>query len=254
MDLQLDGKRCVITGASQGIGRATAKMLAAEGCRVALVGRRPEPLDDVAGEIRSAGYGEPLVIAQDVTAVDAPSRIRERAEAALGGVDILINSAGGSRTIPWDAGDDVWREGMELNFGASRRLAIEFIPGMQSTGFGRIINITGTSEPPVVNVASTAKAAVHAWAKGLSRVVAKDGITVNSIAPAPGIVRSEQILTKLFPSDEARDAYIADNVPVGYMGEAEDVGCVAVFLASPLSRFITGEVLHADGGARRFAF
>lgn len=254
MDLQLEGKRCLVTGASQGIGRATAKMLAAEGCHVVLVGRRLEPLEAAADEIRSAGRGSALVVSQDVTTLDAPAKVRERVESDLGSVDILVNSAGGSRTIPWDAGEDVWVEGMELNFGATRRMTTEFLPGMRKAGFGRVINITGTSEPPWVNVASTAKGAVHAWAKGLSRVVAKDGITVNSIAPAPGIVRSEQILNKLFSSEQERDAYIAQNVPVGFMGEAEDLGFIAVCLASPLARFVTGDIIHADGGARRFAF
>ncbi|MEE9318228.1 MAG: SDR family oxidoreductase, partial [Rhodospirillales bacterium] len=151
-----------------------------------------------------------------------------------------------------DAPDDAWLEGMTLNFEALRRLTLPFIPKMQEHAFGRIINITGTSEPGAVNIAASAKAAVHAWAKGLSRVLAADGITVNCLPP--GRIISEQILNKVHPDPEERQAFAEANIPVGYLGEPEDMAHLIAFLASPLARYITGEVIHVDGGMRRFAF
>jgi 3-oxoacyl-[acyl-carrier protein] reductase len=251
MELELKGRACLVTGASKGIGRGTAKVLAAEGCRLAVVARRKELLEELAAEIEKAGHGRPAIIVEDVVAEGAPERIREQAEKALGHVDILVNSAGGSRSIKWDAPDAAWDEGMTLNFEAVRKLTHAFIPGMRKHKWGRIITMTGTSEPHGVNIASSAKAAVHAWAKGLSQVLARDGITINCLPP--GRIKSEQILEKLHPDPAEREAFIKANIPVGYFGEPEDMAYLIAFLASPKARYITGEVIHVDGGMRRFA-
>lgn len=252
MDLQLTGKTALITGASQGIGKGTAKVLAAEGCRVAILARRKTLLDGLADEIAATGAERPVVIDEDVTQQGAPDTIRDRVYDAFGSLDILVNSAGGSRPIPWDAGDDVWYEGMTLNFEMLRRLTMAFIPKMREQQWGRVINLTGSSEPRGVNVANSAKAAVHAWAKGLSRVVGGDGITINCLPP--GRINSEQILTKVHPDPAEREAFAKANIPAGYFGEPEDMAYLIAFLASPLARYITGEVIHVDGGLRKFAF
>ena len=252
MDLQLEGRKCLVTGANQGIGKGTARVMAAEGCRVAILARRKALLDELADEIAETGATRPEVIDADVTREDAPANIRDRVFKTLGGLDILVNCAGGSRPISWDAPDDAWHEGMTLNFEALRRLTLPFIPKMQEQTFGRIINITGTSEPDAVNIASSAKAAVHAWAKGLSRVLAPDGITVNCLPP--GRIKSEQIFKKVHPDPAERQAFVEANIPVGYLGEPEDMAYLIAFLASPLAHYITGEVIHVDGGMRRFAF
>ncbi len=167
MDLQLEGRTCLVTGASQGIGKGTARVMAAEGCRVAILARRKALLDELADEIAATGATRPEVIDADVTEEDAPANIRDRVYETLGSLDILVNCAGGSRPIPWDAPDDAWHEGMTLNFEALRRLTLPFIPKMQEHKFGRIINITVNSEPVSVNIAASSKAAVHAWSKGL---------------------------------------------------------------------------------------
>ena len=112
--------------------------------------------------------------------------------AAFGGCDILINSAGGSRTAPWDAGDAAWDEGMTLNFEAVRRLTEAFVPKMIENQYGRVITMTGSSEPRAVNIATSAKAAVHAWSKGMSIVHGRAGLTFNCLPP--GRINSEQIL------------------------------------------------------------
>jgi len=251
MDLELKGRTCLVTGASKGIGRGTAKVMAAEGCRLAIVARRKELLDELADEIAAAGNPRPAIIVEDVVAEGAAARIKDKAEKALGPIDILVNSAGGSRSIPWDAPDAAWDEGMTLNFEAVRKLTHAFIPSMRARKWGRIITMTGTSEPGHVNIASSAKAAVHAWAKGMSRVLAKDGITINCLPP--GRIKSEQILEKLHPDPAERQQFIDDNIPVGYFGEPEDMAYLIAFLASPKARYITGEVIHVDGGMRRFA-
>lgn len=251
MDMQLRGKRCLVTGASRGLGRAAAVLLAAEGAEVAIVARRENLLDEVGEEIRAAGGSPPVKIVQDVMAEDAHERIRDAAMSGLGGVDVLVNSAGGSRPTNWDAPESEWDEGMMLNFTALRRLTTVLVPQMQAQKFGRIINITGSVEPREVNVANAAKSAVHAWAKGLSRMIGQDGITVNSISP--GRLLTEQIMNRRHPDPVEREAFAKREIPVGYMGDPEDLGVLVVFLASPLARYITGELIHVDGGLKRFA-
>jgi 3-oxoacyl-[acyl-carrier protein] reductase len=140
---------------------------------------------------------------------------------------------------------------MSLNFTALRKLTTRIIPIMTKNKWGRVINITGSVEPREVNVANAAKSAVHAWAKGLSRVVAANGITINSISP--GRLNTEQILKRRHPNIKERKKFIKENIPVGYFGEPEDLACLAVFLSSPIARYITGELIHVDGGMKRFA-
>ena len=251
MDLQLNGKTCLVTGASRGIGRGTAWVLAAEGARVAVVARRENLLRELAAQIEAAGAAPPVIITEDLTGQDAAERVRDRVLAEFGGLDVLVNNAGSSRPVAWDAPEEAWREGMTLNFDLARRLTVQFIPTMRERKWGRIINITGANEPPGVNIASVAKAALHNWAKGLSRELAADGITVNCLPP--GRINSEQILNRLHPTSENRKAFIDANIPIGYFGEPEDMAYLIAFLASPLARYITGEVIHVDGGMHRFA-
>ncbi|HWO73578.1 MAG TPA: SDR family oxidoreductase [Dehalococcoidia bacterium] len=250
MDLKLAGKRAIVTGASAGIGRAIAKALAEEDVRLAVVARRGPLLQALAEEIAATGAPRPLVIEQDILAEDAAEAIASASMAALGGVDILVNCAGGSRPLPIDAPEEVWREAMTLNFTRVRQLTHRVLPDMIARRWGRIINITGKSEPEGLNAAFAAKAAVHAWAKGLSREVGKYGITVNCIPP--GRIMSEQIERNYPP--EYREKHAAREIPVGRYGEPEELACLAVFLASPIARYITGAVLPVDGGLRRYSF
>jgi 3-oxoacyl-[acyl-carrier protein] reductase len=251
MDLQLRNSTCLVTGASRGIGRGTAKVMAAEGCRIAIVARRQNLLEELADEIAATGGIRPLVVAEDLTSDGGIERIRDRVLGAFGGLDILVNNAGSSRPVKWDATEEQWFEGMRLNFDLVRRMTNQFVPAMRAQRFGRIINVTGANEPPGVNIASVAKAGLHNWAKGLSRELAPDGITVNCLPP--GRINSEQILGRLHPTPENRQAFIAANIPIGFFGEPEDMAYLIAFLASPLARYITGEVIHVDGGMHRFA-
>ena len=251
MDLKLNGKTCLVTGASRGIGRAIAKVLAAEGCRTAILARRSELLEELAREIESDTGSRPCVVVADLTAPEAAREVRDAVLAEFGRLDILVNNAGSSRPVAWDASEEAWVEGMRLNFDQVRRLTVEFIPTMREQQWGRIINVTGANEPPGVNIASVAKAGLHNWAKGLSRELAPDGITVNCLPP--GRINSEQILERLHPDEANRRAFIEANIPMGFFGEPEDMACLVAFLASPLARYITGEVIHVDGGMHRFA-
>jgi 3-oxoacyl-[acyl-carrier protein] reductase len=250
MDLQLREKTALVTGASMGIGRAIVKGLAAEGVHVAAVARRTELLETLSDEIVAAGGERPALIHQDLMAEDAAACLRDGALAALGEVDILVNNAGGSRVMPIDAPEERWVEAMTLNFTRQRQIAHALLPQMIERRWGRIINITGKSEPEHLNAAFAAKAAVHAWAKGLSREVGQFGITVNSIPP--GRIMSEQI-RRNYPEDFRRH-FAETEIPVRYWGEPEDLAVMAVFLASPLARYVTGTVIPVDGGLRRYQF
>jgi len=246
MDLGLAGKTALVTGASAGIGRGIALALAAEGVRLAVTARRGERLRALEQETGA----KVTIIECDLMREDAPRRIADAALQGLGAVDILVNNAGGSRPFKIDASEAQWEEALTLNFTRQRQLAHALLGQMIARKWGRIVNITGKSEPEGVNGAFAAKAAMHAWAKGLSREVGKHGITVNSIPP--GRILSEQIERNYTP--EYRAWQSEHEIPVGEYGKPEDIANLVCFLASPRARYITGAVIPVDGGLRRYQF
>lgn len=250
MDLKIASKTALITGASAGIGYGIAKALAAEGVRVAIAARRGERLEALASEIAASGGDAPIIIIQDMMEADAAANVANAALAGLGHVDFLINNAGGSRPFELGASEELWDEALTLNFVRHRQLTDRLLDQMIALKSGRIINITGKSEPEGVNGAFSAKAAMHAWAKGLSREVGKFGITVNSIPP--GRIHSEQILRNYTP--EYRQWQAENEIPMGRYGEPEDIANLVCFLVSPLAGYITGTVIPVDGGLRRYQF
>ncbi len=251
MDLQLKGRKALVTGASVGIGRGIAHALAAEGVRLALTARRMDKLQEVAAEIAAAGGAEPVIFEQDMLAEDAAPRIAQRALEGLGGVDILVNNAGGSRSFKdLHVSEEAWNEAITLNFHRPRQLGDALIDQMIERRWGRIINITGKSEPDHVNGAFCAKAGIHSWAKGLSRMVGPHGVTVNCIPP--GRIHSEQIFRNYTP--EYRQWQCENEIPMGRYGEPEDLANLVCFLASPKASYITGAVIPVDGGLRRYQF
>ncbi len=251
MDLKLNGKTALVTGASVGIGRAIAKALAAEGVQLAIAARRADKLEELASEIVVAGGVKPQVIVSDLYEDDASKKLAERALSALGRVDILINNAGGSRSFKeLHVSEEAWQEAITLNFHRPRQLADSLIDQMIASNWGRIINITGKSEPEHINGAFCAKAGMHSWAKGLSRMVGKNGITVNCIPP--GRIHSEQIFRNYTP--EYRQWQSDNEIPVGRYGEPEELANLVVFLSSPLAAYITGAVIPVDGGLRKYQF
>ena len=250
MDLLISGKTALVTGASAGIGRGIALALGTERVRLAITARRKDRLEEVAREIVARGGHAPVVIEADFMREDAPQRIADAALAGLGSVEILVNNAGGSRKFDLDSTEEQWQEALTLNFTRQRQLAQRLLPQMIEHRWGRIVNITGKSEPEGLNGAFCAKAAMHSWAKGLSREVGKHGITVNSIPP--GRIMSEQILRNYSP--DYRKWQSEHEIPVGEYGQPEDIANLVCFLASPLARYITGAVIPVDGGLRRYQF
>lgn len=247
MDLKLGGKACLVTGASAGIGVGIAHSLAREGVRLTILARRRDRLEAVAAEIATETGNRPAIVVADLMDRDAPAAVL----AAAGPVDILINNAGLSSKPEIIADDEVWNAGFDLKFTTLRRLTNAFLPGMRANQWGRIVNITGIVEPYATSAALTACAAVHAWAKGLSRDLAKEGITINCVPP--GRINSEQIRSRLHPDPVVTQRYIDQNIPIGRFGEPEELADLVTFLASPRAGYITGTVIPVDGGMSRFA-
>ena len=251
MDLQLKDKTALVTGASVGIGRGIAKALAAEGVKLAISARRADKLQEVANEIVAAGGHRPVIIESDLYPEDAAAKLTAAAIQGLGHVDILVNNAGGSRSFKdLHVSEEAWPEAITLNFHRPRQVADALVDQMIARKWGRIINITGKSEPDHVNGAFCAKAGIHSWAKGLSRMVGPHGITVNCIPP--GRIHSEQIFRNYTP--EYRQWQCENEIPMGRYGEPEDMANLVTFLSSPLASYITGAVIPVDGGLRRYQF
>ncbi|WP_213940346.1 SDR family oxidoreductase [Pseudomonas sp. dw_612] len=250
MDLKLNGKTALVTGASMGLGRAICKTLAAEGVQVMAVARSGDLLQSLAEEIRDAGGLVPLTLIQDFVTPDAPQRIAAAALERLQHVDILINCAGGSRPMAIDAPESEWIEGMTLNFDRHRQLTQQLLAQFIERKSGTIINISGNLEPEVVNAAIVAKAGLVAWSKGLSEQLGQYGVTVNCVQP--GLIDTAQI-RRLYPGD-ARREFAERNIALGDFGEPIDVANAVTFLASPLAHYITGTIVTVDGGMRGYSF
>jgi 3-oxoacyl-[acyl-carrier protein] reductase len=246
MELGIRGRTALVTGASMGIGRGIATALAREGVRLAVVARRRKLLEELQDELKT----KLVIIERDFLQPDASEKIAAAALDGLGSVEILVNNAGGSRRFTLDASEEQWDEALTLNFTRQRQLAHRLLPQMIARKWGRIVNITGKSEPEGLNGAFAAKAAMHSWAKGLSREVGKHGITVNCVPP--GRIISEQILRNYSP--EFRKQESEEDIPVGEYGQPADIANLVCFLASPLARYITGAVIPVDGGLRRYQF
>ena len=246
MEFGIEGKIALVTGATAGIGRATASLLAAEGARVAILGRRSEELDKLADEIADTGRERPLTLAADLMEPDISGRIREQVEQAFGGLDILINNAGAAELPGTVLTEEIWHSQFELNFHAKRRMTEAFEDLLKASTQGRVITLATVLEPTIVSAAWASLGACLVWSKGYARSMGPFGVTVNCVAP--GRVESEQ-LSKLFPDDISRENFIAaSGLPMKRFGRKDEVAGLIHYLASAQATYITGQCIAVDGG------
>ena len=250
MDLQLNGKRAVVTGASRGIGLATARALAAEGARIALVARDEQALRGAAEVVD----GDPLVAPCDTGDPDSVTAMAELVTGQLGGVDILVNCAARANTGPM--GDDELGEQIEVKVAGYLRCARAFAPQMVHRGWGRIINVSGLAARSTGSVVGSVRnVAVAAMTKNLADEYGAGGVNVTVVHP--GMTVTERFGDTLELMARARDitpveveASLARSTSIGRVVTAEEVADVIAFLASPRSVAITGDAIAAGGGSR----
>lgn len=250
MDLYLKGKTAVVTGASQGIGKAITKTLAREGVKVLAVARNGKLLKSLQEEVRIEGGIEPIILVQDLVAIDAPQKIAAAAVTDLSHVDILINNAGQSRALSVVGAEEEWAAGMTLDFDRHRQLTQQLLPHFMDRKQGAILNITSTYELRSVNASAVAKASIVVWSKQLAGALGPLGIRVNCLQP--GLIDTANI-RRVFKEEEIRP-FAEKEIPLGNFGTAEDMANMAVFLVSDRARYVTGSVAVVDGGFRRHAF
>jgi 3-oxoacyl-[acyl-carrier protein] reductase len=248
MDLGLDGKACIVTGATRGIGLATVKLLRAEGARVLCVARAEDE-----------GAGEDF-FAADVTAPEAGERVVAACVERFGSVDVLVNNAGTSFVRPLDELTDAdWQGQWELNVMGPMRLMRAAAPRMAAAGGGRIVNVCSSSgkRPSLTNVAySVTKAAQLSLSRHFADAFVGDGVLVNAIAPGPvssplwldeGGLADQAAAARSISREEALAAQQA-KVPLGRFAEPEEIAAVIVFLCSARASTVAGAAWSADGG------
>jgi NAD(P)-dependent dehydrogenase (short-subunit alcohol dehydrogenase family) len=267
MDLQLKGKRALITGASSGLGAATALELANEGVSIVVHGRDKDRAEAVAAEVRAKGVGAAVAIG-DITKDADANAIADTALAAFGGIDILINSAGGvvrDGNPTWQQmSPDDWLMAFNFNVVSIIRFCQKLVPPMMDRNWGRVINISsiaGRVFSGLLHDYGAAKAAVDHITTNLSKTFAPKGVTVNAIVP--GTIMTPQskrwVVTlgkqKGWPDDlaEQERRYTTEHSPqpVPRLGRPDEIAAAATFLASPRSNYTTGATLVVDGGVIR---
>jgi 3-oxoacyl-[acyl-carrier protein] reductase len=248
----LDGLSALVTGASAGIGRATAEALASAGARVFSVARRANALDQLTRGLPGGAQRGHDYMTADLARESAVDSVLERVS-DWGRVDILVNNAGVSVPAPNGAAPEVWQEAFTVQFHAPRRLTEGLLPAMLDNRFGRIINLGGTLEPgDVPNASTAAKAALTIWAKAVANAAAASGVTVNTVIP--GRVESAQLTALLHPDPAERVAFARDRIPARRFGRAAEVAQLIRFLASSSADYITGTAIPVDGAFHRYAF
>jgi 3-oxoacyl-[acyl-carrier protein] reductase len=253
MDLGIKGRRCVVTGASRGIGLETARMLAQEGATVLLLARGEHDLEAAAVSI---GH-DTQTLALDVTDPGAPERLLE----AFPDPDVLVNNAGTTAARPLAKLEDAdWQKQWELHVMGPMRLMRALAPGMAERGWGRVVNVTSSSgkRPSSTNLAySTTKAAQLSLSRAFADLYAPRGVLVNAVAPgpvatglwmAPGGLADQIGGTRGTTREEAIGSYRA-KVPLGRFGEPAEIASVIAFLCSELAANVAGAAWSVDGGA-----
>jgi 3-oxoacyl-[acyl-carrier protein] reductase len=258
MELGLAGKVALVGGASRGIGKAVALALAREGCRVAICARGREALEAAAAEIASATGSEVVPVVCDMSRYEDIRRFVAETVSRFGGLDIVVNNAGGPPLGTFDAhSDEVWQAALDQNFLSVARTVREALPHLRRRGGGRIINITSvTVKQPLEGLilSNAARLGVVGLAKTLSRELGPDQILVNNVCP--GLTLTDRMRQVLQHRATAEGRPLEDvieeeggRVPVGHLGQPEDIAALVVFLASEPARHITGTTIQVDGGS-----
>jgi NAD(P)-dependent dehydrogenase (short-subunit alcohol dehydrogenase family) len=259
MDLGLRDRACIVTGASRGIGRATAVSLAAEGAAVLVVGRKADTLEPAAEACRAAG-GQGEVLELDVTAPDAGERALKAVLARFGRVDVLVNNAGTSAVRPLEQlTDEEWQAQWELHVMAPMRLMRAAAPAMAERGWGRIVNVCSSSgkRPSQTNIAySVTKAAELSLSRAFADAYAGRGVLVNAVAPgpvagelwlAPGGLAEQAAAAQSKTREQVLEAATARS-PLGRLGTEAEIAAVITFLCSEPASNVAGAAWSVDGG------
>ncbi|MBX6742944.1 MAG: SDR family NAD(P)-dependent oxidoreductase [Acetobacteraceae bacterium] len=260
MDLQLTGKKALVTGGSEGIGKAIARVLAREGCDVAICARRPDVLEAAAREIAGESNRKIVPIPADLTRdADAKSFI-EQAHAALGRIDILVNNAGSAPGGVIETLTEAdWEKGLQLKFLGYVRCLRHALPIMVKQGGGRVVNLIGNDgvKPSYWEIVpGAANAAGQNLTLSLAGQYARHGITFCAVNPGP--VRTERwagLVAAMardmgIPYEEA-DRLAPRSIPVGRIAEPEECANLVAMLASPLMHFVNGTMIEIDGGQQK---
>ncbi len=263
MNLELDGKVAIVTGASMGMGEAVSERLAGENVRLCMVARNAEDLDATAKRLAAGRDDVVLSIAGDVRDAGLAARVVDEVTKRWGQIDILINNAGGPPMGSFlDHDDEAWQDAIDLNLMSVIRFCRAVVPGMQAQKWGRIVNITSTlgKEPSAPMVLSaTARAGVSAFSKSIAAELAADNITINTILP--GGVRTGRLESLMRQRAEA-DGLPFDEMfeqrqsalPMRRFAEPEEIADVITFLASARGSYVTGTSLAVDGGLTKGVF
>jgi len=256
MQIDMTGRTALVTGGSEGMGRAMAVKFAEAGASVVMAARRQGPLDEALAAVEAVAPGRGAAVAADVSRAADCERLYGQAVARFGAVDILVNNAGTSQTGKFEEIDDeTWQADLDLKLFAAIRLSRLALPDMKARGWGRIINVLNVgAKAPQAGGAPTAvsRAAGMALTKVLAGEGAPHGVLVNALLT--GFIRSEQWRRRYAAAapDADFDAWLAEMagklaVPLGRFGEAEEFANIACFLASDAGSYITGTAINVDG-------
>lgn len=260
MNLGLINRVCLVTAASSGLGKATARELAAEGARIAINARNQQQLQTTADEIRDTFGAEVLAIPGDVTDEDTVRSLIAETRSKYGSVDVLVANAGGPPAGFFDDFDaQHYREAVELNLISTINLCREAVPHMRERRWGRIVAITSiAAKQPVENLilSNTARAGVLGFMKSLSQQIASFGITVNTVCPGYHLTErlaslGAQIAQKEGATIDQIYARWAESTPMKRIGDPREFAAVVAFLCSERASFLTGAAIQVDGGAYR---